>query len=54
MAKRRIGTGNDGNADGIKNDVPGWLACHENWSIWFDLRIMVLTITREILSSHAF
>jgi polysaccharide biosynthesis protein PslA len=30
------------------------LAYIENWSIWFDVRIMMLTVTREILSRHAF
>jgi polysaccharide biosynthesis protein PslA len=38
----------------IENRVACDLAYIENWSIWFDLRIMVLTITREILSRHAF
>jgi Undecaprenyl-phosphate glucose phosphotransferase len=40
--------------DQIENRVACDLAYIENWSIWFDLRIMVLTITREILSRHAF
>ena len=26
----------------------------ENWSVWFDLKILVLTVTREILSKNAF
>ena len=38
----------------IENRVACDLAYIENWSIWFDLRIMVLTIAREILSRHAF
>jgi Undecaprenyl-phosphate glucose phosphotransferase len=38
----------------IENRVACDLAYIENWSVWFDLRIMVLTITREILSRHAF
>ena len=38
----------------IENRVACDLAYIENWSIWFDLRIMMLTITREILSRHAF
>ncbi len=38
----------------IENRVACDLAYIQNWSIWFDLRIMVLTITREILSRHAF
>ncbi len=38
----------------IENRVACDLAYIENWSIWLDLRIMVLTITREILSRHAF
>ena len=38
----------------IENRVACDLAYIENWSMWFDLRIMVLTITREILSRHAF
>jgi polysaccharide biosynthesis protein PslA len=38
----------------IENRVACDLAYIENWSLWFDLRIMVLTITREILSRHAF
>jgi Undecaprenyl-phosphate glucose phosphotransferase len=40
--------------DQIENRVACDLAYIENWSIWFDLRIMMLTITREILSRHAF
>lgn len=40
--------------DQIENRVACDLAYIENWSIWFDLRIMVLTVTREILSRHAF
>jgi Undecaprenyl-phosphate glucose phosphotransferase len=38
----------------IENRVACDLAYIENWSIWFDLRILVLTVTREILSRHAF
>jgi Undecaprenyl-phosphate glucose phosphotransferase len=38
----------------IENRVACDLAYIENWSIWFDLRIMFLTIAREILSRHAF
>jgi Undecaprenyl-phosphate glucose phosphotransferase len=38
----------------IENRVACDLAYIDNWSIWFDLRIMMLTITREILSRHAF
>jgi Undecaprenyl-phosphate glucose phosphotransferase len=38
----------------IENRVACDLAYIENWSIWFDLRIMMLTVTREILSRRAF
>jgi polysaccharide biosynthesis protein PslA len=38
----------------IENRVACDLAYIENWSLWFDLRIMMLTVTREILSRHAF
>jgi Undecaprenyl-phosphate glucose phosphotransferase len=38
----------------IENRVACDLVYIENWSVWFDLRIMILTITREILSRHAF
>jgi Undecaprenyl-phosphate glucose phosphotransferase len=38
----------------IENRVACDLAYIENWSVWFDLRIMMLTVTREILSRHAF
>jgi Undecaprenyl-phosphate glucose phosphotransferase len=38
----------------IENRVACDLVYIENWSLWFDLRIMMLTITREILSRHAF
>jgi polysaccharide biosynthesis protein PslA len=38
----------------IENRVACDLAYIENWSVWFDLRIMMLTITREIVSRHAF
>jgi Undecaprenyl-phosphate glucose phosphotransferase len=40
--------------DQIENRVACDLAYIENWSIWFDLRIMMLTVTREIFSRHAF
>jgi polysaccharide biosynthesis protein PslA len=38
----------------IENRVACDLAYIENWSVWFDLRIMMLTVTREIFSRHAF
>jgi polysaccharide biosynthesis protein PslA len=38
----------------IENRVACDLEYIENWSIWFDVRILFLTITREILSRHAF
>jgi polysaccharide biosynthesis protein PslA len=38
----------------IENRVACDLAYIENWSIWLDLRIMMLTVTREIFSRHAF
>jgi polysaccharide biosynthesis protein PslA len=38
----------------IENRVACDLAYIQNWSVWFDLRIMMLTVTREILSRHAF
>jgi polysaccharide biosynthesis protein PslA len=38
----------------IENRVACDLAYIENWSMWFDLRILVLTLTREILSRNAF
>jgi polysaccharide biosynthesis protein PslA len=38
----------------IENRVACDLAYIDNWSVWFDLKIMVLTVTREILSRHAF
>jgi Undecaprenyl-phosphate glucose phosphotransferase len=38
----------------IENRVACDLVYIENWSLWFDLRIMLLTVTREILSRHAF
>ena len=38
----------------IENRVACDLVYIENWSVWFDLRIMILTVTREILSRHAF
>ncbi|HTZ57381.1 MAG TPA: undecaprenyl-phosphate glucose phosphotransferase [Acidobacteriaceae bacterium] len=38
----------------IESRVACDLAYIENWSVWFDLRILVLTLTREILSRHAF
>lgn len=38
----------------IENRVACDLVYIENWSVWFDLRIIILTVTREILSRHAF
>jgi polysaccharide biosynthesis protein PslA len=38
----------------IESRVACDLAYIENWSLCFDLRIMMLTVTREILSRHAF
>jgi polysaccharide biosynthesis protein PslA len=38
----------------IENRVACDLTYIENWSVWFDLRIMMLTVTREILSRNAF
>ena len=38
----------------IENRVACDLAYIENWSVWLDLRIMMLTVTREILSRRAF
>jgi lipopolysaccharide/colanic/teichoic acid biosynthesis glycosyltransferase len=38
----------------IENRVVYDLAYITNWSIWFDLRILFLTLTREILSRNAF
>jgi polysaccharide biosynthesis protein PslA len=40
--------------DQIENRVACDLAYIENWSLWFDLRILMLTVTREILSGHAY
>ena len=40
--------------DQIENRVSCDLAYIERWSLWFDVRILVLTLTREILSRHAF
>jgi polysaccharide biosynthesis protein PslA len=40
--------------DQIENRVSCDLAYIVNWSVWFDLRILVLTLTREILSRNAF
>jgi Undecaprenyl-phosphate glucose phosphotransferase len=40
--------------DQIENRVSCDLAYIENWSVWFDLRILMLTLTREILSRNAF
>ena len=40
--------------DQIENRVSCDLAYIEKWSLWFDLRILALTLTREILSRHAF
>ena len=38
----------------IENRVACDLAYIDNWTVWLDLRILMLTLTREILSSHAF
>jgi polysaccharide biosynthesis protein PslA len=38
----------------IENRVACDLAYIDNWSVWFDLKIIGLTITREIFSSTAF
>jgi Undecaprenyl-phosphate glucose phosphotransferase len=38
----------------IENRVACDLAYIDNWSVWFDLKIMMLTVTREILSRNAF
>ena len=38
----------------IENRVACDLAYIENWSVWFDLKIMVMTVTREIFSRNAF
>lgn len=38
----------------IEKRVACDLAYIENWSVWFDLRILMLTVTREILSRNAF
>ena len=38
----------------IENRVAHDLAYIENWSLWFDLRILMLTVTRGILSRNAF
>jgi polysaccharide biosynthesis protein PslA len=40
--------------DQIENRVSCDLAYIENWSLWFDCKILVLTLTREILSRTAF
>jgi Undecaprenyl-phosphate glucose phosphotransferase len=40
--------------DQIENRVSCDLAYIENWSVWLDLRILILTLTREILSRNAF
>ena len=40
--------------DQIENRVSCDLAYIERWSVWFDLRILMLTLTREILSRTAF
>ncbi len=40
--------------DQIENRVACDLVYIDNWSVWFDLRIIALTITREIFSQHAF
>jgi polysaccharide biosynthesis protein PslA len=46
--------GETATVDQIENRVACDLAYIENWSVWLDLRIMMLTISREILSRHAF
>ena len=51
-SKRMAWRNHEGGAD--RNRVACDLAYIENLSLWFDLRIMVLTITRELLSRHAF
>src|SRR6202012_137655 len=38
----------------IENRVAFDLDYIENWSLWFDIRIIMMTITREILSPNAF
>jgi putative colanic acid biosynthesis UDP-glucose lipid carrier transferase len=38
----------------IENRVACDLDYIENWSLWFDVRILMLTFTREILSPSAF
>jgi exopolysaccharide biosynthesis polyprenyl glycosylphosphotransferase len=38
----------------IENRVACDLAYIESWSLWLDLRIMLLTVSREILSRHAY
>jgi Undecaprenyl-phosphate glucose phosphotransferase len=46
--------GETATVDQIENRVSCDLAYIDNWSIWLDLRIMLLTMTREILSRNAF
>jgi Undecaprenyl-phosphate glucose phosphotransferase len=38
----------------IEKRVACDLAYIENWSVWFDVKILMLTVTREILSRNAF
>jgi putative colanic acid biosynthesis UDP-glucose lipid carrier transferase len=38
----------------IENRVACDLTYIDNWSVWFDLKIIGLTISREIFSSTAF
>jgi polysaccharide biosynthesis protein PslA len=40
--------------DQIENRVACDLFYIENWSVWFDLRILLLTVVREIFSPNAF
>ncbi len=46
--------GETATVDQIENRVSCDLAYIDNWSIGLDLRILVLTVTREILSRNAF
>jgi Undecaprenyl-phosphate glucose phosphotransferase len=46
--------GETATVDQIENRVSCDLAYNDNWSLWLDLRIMLLTMTREILSRNAF
>jgi polysaccharide biosynthesis protein PslA len=42
------------NVEQIENRVACDLVYIETWSVWFDMRILMLTLTREILNSSAF